>query len=73
MKKCPFCGGPGAVRYAARGGQPFVECTTAHCGAASKPAPTEEGAISNWATRVRAAEKIPNDWGLHAPPFSQAA
>lgn len=73
MKTCPFCGAPGAIRHAARSGQPFVECTTAHCGAASKPAPTKEGALINWAGHVRSGEKVPSDWGLRAPPVSQAA
>lgn len=54
-------------------GQPFVLCTAERCGAASKPAPTEEGAITHWATLVRAAESIPNDWMLFSPEFSQAA
>lgn len=54
-------------------GQPFVTCTAERCGAASKPALTEEGALTNWATLVRAAESIPNDWMLYPPELSQAA
>lgn len=51
----------------------FVECTTDTCGAASKPAATEEGALANWTSRVRAREAIPSDWRLYALPLSEAA
>lgn len=54
-------------------GLPFVACIAERCGAASKPAPTEAGALTNWATLVRAAESIPNDWMLYPPELSQAA
>lgn len=72
MKPCPLCGGTGAIRHSIKG-LPFVSCTAERCGAASKPALTEEGAITSWATLVRAAESIPNDWMLYPPEFSQAA
>lgn len=51
----------------------FVECTTDTCGAASKPAATEAGALANWTGNVRAAEAIPSDWRLYTLPLSEAA
>lgn len=72
MKDCPLCGGTGAIQHSTKG-FPFVACTAERCGAASKPAPSEEGAITNWAVHVRAAENIPNDWMLYPPEFQQAA
>lgn len=72
MKRCPLCGCTGAIWHSTKG-LPFVVCTAERCGAASKPAPTEAGALTNWATLVRAAESIPNDWMLYPPELSQAA
>ena len=68
MKRCPFCAAPGEVRHTHKGGQPFVQCVAGICGAASKPAPTEEAALGNWARHVRAGEAIPSDWRLFAAP-----
>lgn len=72
MKDCPLCGGPGAIKHSTKG-LPFVQCIAERCGAASKPAATEEGAITSWATFVRAAKSIPADWMLYPPAFLQAA
>jgi hypothetical protein len=68
---CPFCGGPGSIAFTPKG-LPYGHCPALRCGAASKPAPTMEGAVRNWATHVRSAEAIPGDWSL-TQPLSQAA
>lgn len=72
MKRCPFCGGHGALKSTPKS-LLFVECETEICGAASKPAATEEGALANWTNHVRAREAIPSDWRLYAVPLSEAA
>lgn len=72
MKACPFCGAAGELRRAVKTGWPFVQCVALRCGAASKPAPTEEAALTNWSAQVRPAEKVPDDWGLHSD-ISEAA
>ena len=72
MKRCPFCGGHGALKSTPKS-LLFVECATETCGAASKPAATEAGAIANWTAQVRAAEAIPSDWRLYVLPLSEAA
>lgn len=73
MKTCPFCTAPGEIRRTPKGGEPFAQCVAEACGAASKPASTEAGALANWATRVRARENIPSDWRLYALPLAEAA
>lgn len=72
MKRCPFCGSHGALKSTPKS-LLFVECQTSTCGAASKPAATEEGALANWTAHVRAREAIPSDWRLFAIPLSEAA
>lgn len=72
MKACPFCGGHGALKSTPKN-LLFMECTTETCGAASKPAATEEGAVANWTAHVRAREAIPSDWRLGVQPLSEAA
>lgn len=73
MKTCPFCAAAGEIRRTPKGGELFVQCSSEACGAASKPASTEAGALTNWATRVRAREAIPADWRLFVQPLSEAA
>lgn len=73
MKRCPFCASAGEIRHTPKGGQLFVQCVANVCGAASKPAPTEAGALLNWTNHVRAHEAIPSDWRLFSLPLSEAA